>query len=137
MRVVSYICACIVTFNDLCMLLPPSLLHMYWTGVLYVLDWCVVCTGLVCCMYWTGVLYVLDWCVVCTGLVCCMYWTGHTSPIHQPSTYNIPVQFNTPVSMLYEGGGKGVGHCPCTFIKRGRVVVRSTRHHAVHHPQNF
>ena len=20
---------------------------------------------------WTGVLYVLDWCVVCTGLVCC------------------------------------------------------------------
>ena len=33
---------------------------MYWTGVLYVLDWCVE----------------LDWCVVCTGLVCCMYWTG-------------------------------------------------------------
>ena len=34
------------------------------------------CVGLVCCMYWTGVLYVLDWCVVCTGLVCCMDWTG-------------------------------------------------------------
>ena len=34
---------------------------MYWTGVLDVLDWCVVCTGLVCCMYWTGVLDVLDW----------------------------------------------------------------------------
>ena len=33
---------------------------MYWTGVLYVLDWCVVCTGL---MYWTSVFYVLDWCV--------------------------------------------------------------------------
>ena len=44
--------------------------------MLYVLDWCVVCTGLVCCMYWTGVLHVLDWCVVCTGLVCCVYWTG-------------------------------------------------------------
>ena len=50
--------------------------------MLYVLDWCVACTGLVvvctrlvCCMYWTGVLHVLDWCVVCTGLVCCMYWT--------------------------------------------------------------
>ena len=37
--------------------------------MLYVLDWCVVCTGLVCCMYWTGVLYVLDWCVACTRLV--------------------------------------------------------------------
>ena len=40
------------------------------------LDRCVVCTGLVCCMYWTGVLYVQDWCVVCCGLgpVCCMDW---------------------------------------------------------------
>ena len=27
--------------------------------MLYVLDWCVVCTGLVCCMHWTGVLYAL------------------------------------------------------------------------------
>ena len=44
---------------------------MYWTDVLYVLDWCVACTGLVCCMYWTGELHVLDWCVLCTGLVCC------------------------------------------------------------------
>ena len=45
-------------------------------GVLYVLDWCVVCTGLVCCMYWTGVFHVLDTCVSCTGLVCFMYWAG-------------------------------------------------------------
>ena len=37
------------------------------SDVLYVLDWCVVCTELVCCMYWTGVLYVLDWCVVCNS----------------------------------------------------------------------
>ena len=43
-----------------------------WTGVLHVLDWCVVCTGLVCCMYWT-VLYVLDWCV---GLVYRKFWTS-------------------------------------------------------------
>ena len=41
--------------------------------MLYVLDWCVACTGLMCCMYWTGVLYVLDWYVVYTGLV---YWIG-------------------------------------------------------------
>ena len=34
------------------------------------------CTRLVCCMYWTGVLHVLDWCVVSTGQMCCMYWTG-------------------------------------------------------------
>ena len=106
---------------------------------IHVLDWCVVhvhvytCTGLVCGMYWTGVLYVLDWCVVCTGLLCCMYWTGHTSPIHQPSAYTSPVQRTSPVhntlyvlccmystGMLYEGGGKGVGHCPCTFTKEGR-----------------
>ena len=64
---------------------------------------CVACTGLVCFMHWTGVMYVLDWpdpsnapalyiihCVVCTRLVCCM-----------------------------RGGRKGVGHCPCTFIKEG------------------
>ena len=31
---------------------------MYWSGVVYVLDWSVVYTGLVCCMYWTDVLYV-------------------------------------------------------------------------------
>ena len=96
------------------------------------LDWCVVGTGLVCCMYWTGVLYVLDWCVACTGLVCCMYWTGHTSSIHQPSTYTSPVQHTSPVhntlyvlccmystGMLYEGGGKGVGHCPYTKREGG------------------
>ena len=44
--------------------------------MLYVLDLCVVCTGLVCCMYWTGVLHVLDWCVVWTRLAYCMYWNG-------------------------------------------------------------
>ena len=83
---------------------------MCWTGVLYVLDWCVVCTGLVCCMYRTGVLYALDWCVVCTGLVCCMYWTGVlyaldwcvvctglAIPVQNTSPVHIPVQFNTPV----------------------------------------
>ena len=77
-------------------------------------------------------LYVLDWCVVCTGLVCCMYWTSHTSPIHQPSTYTSLVQHTSPVhntlyvlccmystGMLYEGGGKGVGHCPCTKREGG------------------
>ena len=48
-----------------CCLYWTVVLNVYWTGVLYALDWCVVCTGLVCCMYWTGVLYVLDWCVVC------------------------------------------------------------------------
>ena len=41
----------------------------------YILDWYVVCTGLVCCMYWTGMLDVLDWCFLYAGLVCCMYWT--------------------------------------------------------------
>ena len=67
-------CGC--TVLDWCVVCTGLVCCMYWTGVLYVLDWCVVCTGLVCCMYWTGALYVLDWCVVCTGLVCCMYWTG-------------------------------------------------------------
>ena len=57
---------------DWCIVCTGLVRCMYWTGVLYILDWCVVCTGLVCCMYWTGVLYVLDWCVVCTELVCCM-----------------------------------------------------------------
>ena len=53
---------------------------MCWSGVLkvldsvfYVLDWCVVCTGLVCCMHWTGVLYALDWYV---GLVYRKFWTS-------------------------------------------------------------
>ena len=27
--------------------------------LLFVLDWYVECTGLMCCMYWTGVLYVI------------------------------------------------------------------------------
>ena len=34
---------------------------MYWFGVLYVLDLGV--------LNWTGVMYALDWCDVCTGLV--------------------------------------------------------------------
>ena len=61
---------------DWCVVCTGLVCCMYWTGVMYVLDWCVEWTGLVCCMYWTGVLYVLDRCDVCTGLVCCMYWTG-------------------------------------------------------------
>ena len=67
---------CFECILDWCVVCTRLVCCVYWTGVLYVLDRCVVCTGLVCCMYWTGVLYVLDWCVVCTGLVCCMYWTG-------------------------------------------------------------
>ena len=40
-------------------------LYKYWTGgVICVLG---VLSGLVCCMYWTKVLYELDW--HCTGLV--------------------------------------------------------------------
>ena len=58
--------------------------------MLYVLDWCVVCTGLVCCN-WTGVLNAPDWCVVCTGLAIPVQYT---SPIY------IPVQFNTPVQYI-------------------------------------
>ena len=44
--------------------------------MLYVLDWCVVCTGLVCCMYRTGVLYVVDLgrCVVWTGVMYFVVW---------------------------------------------------------------
>ena len=84
--------------------------------MLYVLDWCVVCTGLVCCMHWTGVLYVLD---------------CHTSPIHQPSTYTSPVQHTSPVhntlyvlccmysiGMLYEGEDRGWGIAPAPLVKR-------------------
>ena len=48
-----------------CCMYWTVVLNVYWTGMFYVLDWCVVCTGLVSCMYWAGVLYVLDWCVVC------------------------------------------------------------------------
>ena len=47
--------------------------QVIYTGVLHVLDWCVVCTGLVYCMYWTGVLV---WCIISSGQVCFMYWTG-------------------------------------------------------------
>ena len=38
-------------------------LNVYWTGMLYVLGWCVVCTC-------TGLLK-----VTCTRLMCCMLWT--------------------------------------------------------------
>ena len=34
--------------------------------LLYVLDWCVVCTGLMYCMYWTDVLY------ICNASACSM-----------------------------------------------------------------
>ena len=47
---------------------------IYWTDLLYVLDW--YWTGVLYVLDWTGVLYVLGWCVDCTGLVCCMNWTG-------------------------------------------------------------
>ena len=82
--------------------------------MLYVLDWCVVCTGLVCCMYWTGVLYALDWCVVCTGLAIPVQYT---SPVH------IPVQFNTPVQYIihccmYSTGKGGWGIAPASLLKR-------------------
>ena len=80
--------------------------------MLYVLDWCVVCTRLMCCMYWTGELYVLDWCVVCTGLMCCMYWID----VLYVLVHNT---LDLLCCMLYEGRGKGVGHCPCTFVKEG------------------
>ena len=49
------------------------------------MDWCDVICDVTCCMlrtscmYWTDVLYmyILHWCVICTGLVCCcIYWTG-------------------------------------------------------------
>ena len=74
-RVTSMYWTGVLYVLDWCVACTGLVCRMYWTGVLHVLDWCVVCTGLVCCMLWTGVLYVLDWCVVCTGLVCCMYWT--------------------------------------------------------------
>ena len=78
---------------DWCVVCTGLVCCMYWTGMLYVLDWCVVCTGLVCCMYWTGVLYVLDWCVVCTGLACCMYWiacdAAQATVIQKPTSNDI------------------------------------------------
>ena len=50
---------------------------------MYVLVWCIICTGLGV-LNWTGVMYVLDWGLV-YSMYCCMYLTG----------------------VLYEGGGKG------------------------------
>ena len=58
---------------------------VYCTDVLFILDWCVVCTGLVCCnvldsglLYWTDVLVCYMYWIgaACTGLICCMYWSG-------------------------------------------------------------
>ena len=58
---------------------------IYWTGgVMYILVWCVILDRCVeldwcdVCTVQSGVLYVLDWHVARTGLVCCtcMYWTG-------------------------------------------------------------
>ena len=113
--------------------------------MLYVLDWCVVCTELVCCMYWTGVLYVLNWCVVCTELVCCMYWTGHISPKHQPSTYTSPVQHTSPVHntpyvlccmfrlvCCMRGEERGWGIAPVPLLKR-----EGGGETPMYHPQNF
>ena len=57
--------------------------------MLYVLDWCVVCTGLVCCMYWTGAVYVLVHNTL--DLLCCM---------------------------LYEGEKRGWGIAPAPLLKR-------------------
>ena len=56
---------------------------MYWTGVLYVLDWCIVHTGLMCCMYCAGMLHVLGWCVglvyrkFCTSVFYVLDWCVH------------------------------------------------------------
>ena len=50
---------------------------------MYVLVWCIICTGLVCCMCWTGDWYIVCT-VVCTGLVCCMRGEGRGEalPLH-------------------------------------------------------
>ena len=55
---------------------------------MYVLVWCIRCTGLGV-LNWSGVMYVLDWwcivcTVVCTGLVCCMReeGRGEALPLH-------------------------------------------------------
>ena len=96
--------------------------------MLYVLDWCVVCTVLMCCMYWTGVLYVLDCCVVCTGLVRCMYWTGvlyvldwciglvwdHTCPI-----YTSPVNTSYQSSLIHQSSfisQSSIRYTVCTVL---------------------
>ena len=42
-----------------------------------------------------------------------MLYVQYTSPVHN----TLCCMYST--GMLYEGGGKGVGHCPCTFIKEG------------------
>ena len=81
----------------------------------------------------------LNWTGICTGLV---YWTGMASPVHtthqsspvhtthQSSTYNTPVHNTLYVvscmystSMLHEGEGKGMGHCPCTWEGGGEKYM--------------
>ena len=43
---------------------------------MYVLVWCIICTGLGV-LNWTGVMYVLDWCIgLVYSMYCCTYWTG-------------------------------------------------------------
>ena len=63
-------------------------------------------------MYWSGVLYALDWWVVCTGLAIPVQYT---SPVHN-TLYVLSCMYST--GMLYEGGGKGVGHCPAPLLER-------------------
>ena len=67
-------------------------------------------------MYWTGVLYALDWCVVCTGLAIPVQY--------KPSTYTIPVQHtspvhNTPLHVLNWERGWGIAPAPLLKRKRG------------------
>ena len=59
---------------------------------MYVLDWCIICTGL-SVLNWTGG---QGWCIglVCS-ISCCMYSTG----------------------ILYERGWKGWGIAPATLLK--------------------
>ena len=110
----------------------------------------VVCTGLVCClmccMYWTGVLYVLDWCVVCTGLVCCMYWTGVLYVIHTHDIFPVAC-FRT------RGGGGGeispkivrmlqvsstAHHHPPSLIKvQGQCFTPSLLPHTTHQSSTY
>ena len=60
---------------DFCLICTGLMSDMYWTSAWYVLDFCLICTGrLLSDMYWTSVWYVLDFCLICTGLLSDMYW---------------------------------------------------------------
>ena len=60
-----------------CCMYWTVVLNVHWTGMLNVLDWCVVCTGpvvctgLMCCILWAraGVLYGLVLCILLTGVL--------------------------------------------------------------------